>query len=113
MKIGAYDPRDWPRTGTAAPRPAAEKVMTEKTPAPDDDEATISEAARKLAADNGPGGPESAKPVDPGHGSDFYDRPEIRSEIARRIADEMLTASPARKEDGKDHDSDDNRERGS
>ena len=113
MKIGAFDPRNWPRTGTAAPRPAAEKTMTEKIPAPDDDEATISAAARKLAAKNGPGGPESMEGVDPDRRADFYDRPEIRSEIARRIAYEMLKASPGRTEDGKNHDSDDKRERGS
>jgi hypothetical protein len=99
MKIGMFDPRNWPRMAAVEPRPAGEKTITDTPPGPGDDEVTISATARELAAQTGPGGPETTERADRRLNADMYDRPEIRSAIARRIADEMLKASSARKED--------------
>lgn len=112
MKIGPCDGRDRLPAAAPAPQPATEKTTTEKKTGGGDD-VTISPAARKLAAETGPDGVKTTEPTDRSPKADDYDRPEIRSTIAGRIADEMLKESSARKENDTDHDIDDNRERGS
>lgn len=106
MRIGSYDPRGLPQFTTDILRPPAEKPMKGDKPAPGGDEVRISEAARNMAA-NGADGTDKPKSetaksdktvrVEKRQESGFYDRPEIKKEIARRIIDEILKKSSGEK----------------
>jgi hypothetical protein len=110
MKIGSYDPRSLPRYDTNRSRPVAGKTITASQAATPPDEVSISAAGRDLAAAGGldrgqKAGGETKRPdrmerAERRKDSGYYDRPDVKREIARRIADEIVKDSSADKENG-------------
>ncbi|MDD4052642.1 MAG: hypothetical protein PHR28_12190 [candidate division Zixibacteria bacterium] len=121
MRIGPYDPQSLAQYQTNISRPAAGKPAKNEQSSVGNDDVNISAVGRKLAADSGPDRTEktSGEANRPGKteraekrkDAGFYDRPEIKKDIARRIADEILKDSSTEKGSGKQDDNDDDSNR--
>jgi hypothetical protein len=121
MRIGPYDPQGLLPYESNVSRPVAGRPMKGNQAAAGNDDVSISAAARKLAADGGPDRTEkpNGETIRPGKtgrvekrkDSGFYDRPEIKKDIARRIADEIMKDSLAENGNGKQNDNDDDSNR--
>lgn len=121
MKIGPYDPQGLARYETNAARPAAERPIKDNQATAGQDDVNISAAARKLAAGGGPdrtekpngdtNRPGKTERAEKRKDVGYYDRPEVKKEIARRIADEIMKDSSAVKGSGKQDDNDDDSNR--
>jgi len=123
MRIGPYDPQGLLPNESNIPRPAAAKALKGNRAAAAVDDVSISAAARKLAAEGGSDRTEKSdgETIRPGKteraakrkDSGFYDRPEIKRDIARRIADEIVKDPSVENGNGKQNDNDDDSNRGS
>lgn len=121
MRIGSYDPQGLRPYETNAARPAAGKPIKDDRTVAGRDEVNISDAARNLAAEGGPGRTEKpsggagrtgkTERAEKRKDSGYYERPEVKKDIARRIADEIMKNSPAEKGNGKRDDNDDDSNR--